>query len=314
MTQTMNRYRSLLWLGACALLTASCNQEDPDDIAGSGGSAGAGNAGAAGTAGSGGVSGAAGGAGGIGGAAGASGSGGTGGTSGSGGVGGSDGAAGGGTGGAGGTGGGGATIDADYYPLADGATWTYRHVGGSTTWDEIVMQSATDYEGAPAVLLVDNAGPSGTHSETVLQEEGTRISRVFREELTGTTLELTTEYDPGFLRYDRAWEGQQAGYSETYSYQRTESDGTGQVTGEADRSHRFTVEALNETVTVPAGEIPNCMRVRRERVRAAGDMPADDDIDQFWFCAGIGKVLEANEVTGQREELVSCDVPGGACP
>jgi hypothetical protein len=121
-------------------------------------------------------------------------------------------------------------------------------------------------------------------------------------------------YAPGFLRYDRAWQTKQAGYAETYTYERTESDGTGQVTGEAERSHTFTIEALNETVTVPAGAIPNCMRVRRERVRAAGDMPADDDIDQFWFCAGIGKVLETNEATGQREELVSCDVPGGACP
>jgi hypothetical protein len=137
---------------------------------------------------------------------------------------------------------------------------------------------------------------------------------VFREEFTGATLELTTEYDPGFLRYDRAWQDKAAGFSEVATYQRVEYDGTGQVTGEADRSHTFTVEALDDMVSVPAGEIPNCMRVRRERVRAAGEMAADDDIDLFWFCAGIGKVLEENQATGQREELVSCDVPDGACP
>jgi hypothetical protein len=230
----------------------------------------------------------------------------------SGGAGGAGGASGG-AGGMGGTGGG-MTIEADYYPLTDGASWTYRHSGGSNTWDEVVMQSAAEYDGAPAVLLVDNPGPSGTHSETVLQESGTRIARVFREEFTGTTLELTTEYDPGFVRYDRAWEDVSAGFSETISYQRVEYDGSGQVTGEADRSHVFTVEALDDTVTVPAGQIENCMRVRRARVRAMGETPADDDEDLFWFCAGIGKVLEENVATGQKEELVACDVPGGMCP
>jgi hypothetical protein len=312
MMQTKNRYRSLLWLGVCALFALGCSQEDPDDAAGAGGASAAGSGGAGGVSGSG-NGGASGASGGSGGGGGTSGSGGVGGSSG-GGSGGAGGAGMGGTGGTGGAAGSGGPIDADYYPLTDGATWTYRHVGGSTTWDEVVMQTATDYDGAPAVLLVDNPGPSGTHSETVLQEEGTRIARVFREEFTGATLELTTEYDPGFLRYDRAWETKAAGFSEVATYQRVEYDGTGQVTGEADRSHTFTVEALDDTVSVPAGEIPNCLRVRRERVRAAGEMAADDDVDLFWFCAGIGKALEENQATGQREELVSCDVPGGSCP
>lgn len=316
MTQIKTTYRSLVWLGACALLTVGCSNEDPDDGAGAGGAAGMGNTGGtsgASGSGTGGTGGGAGGTGGTGGStAGTGGS--TGGTGGStGGSSGSTGGSGGSTGGSGGSAGGMAE-DGDYYPMVDGATWTYRHTGGSSTWDEIVMQTTSTYEGQPAVMLVDNAGPSGTHSETVLQADGTRVARVFREELTGTTLELTTEYDPGFLRYDRAWESKAAGFTEVSTYRRTEYDGTGQITGEAERSHNFTVEALDDMVTVPAGDIPSCLRVRRERVRAAGDMPADDDVDLFWFCAGIGKVLEENQATGQREELVSCDVPGGACP
>lgn len=315
MTQNNATYRSLVWLGACALLTASCSNEDPDDAAGAGGTAGminsGGASGAAGT-GTGGVS--------SGGSGGMSATGGTGGMGGSGGA---SGGTGGSTGGSGGTGGssggtggtsGGTAEDGDYYPMSDGATWTYRHTGGSSTWDEIVMQMTTEYEGAPAVMLVDNAGPSGTHSETILKEDAGRIYRVYLDELTGTTIDLSTEYVPGFLRFDRAWQTKQAGFMETAMYDRTEYDGSGAVTGEAERSHMFTIEALDETVTVPAGTIENCIRVRRARVRAAGDTPADDDVDLFWFCKGIGKVLEESVATGQREELVSCSVPDGECP
>jgi hypothetical protein len=313
---------SLVWLGlSAALLTFGCSQEDPDDVAGTGGNAGSASGGSGGTSGgAGGTAGMAGSGGTSGGAGGAAGMAGSGGASGgAGGMGGSGGASGGAggmgdTGGMGGAGGGGMTIDADYYPLTDGATWTYRHTGGSNTWDEVVMQTATEYEGAAAVLLVDNAGPSGTHSETVLQESGTRIARVFREEFTGTTLELTTEYDPGFVRFDRAWQDKAAGFSETIAYARVELDGAGQVTGEAERSHVYTVEALDDSVTVPAGTIEHCVKVRRARVRAMGEMAADDDEDLFWFCAGIGKVLEESVATGQKEELVSCNVPGGMCP
>jgi len=303
--------RSLLWLGASALLAFGCSQEDPDAVVGAGGNAGAGVAGTAGAAGMGGggfAHGASGTTGGVGGTSGITGVGGMGGTSATGGVGGAGGV------GAAGAGSGGSIAEGDYYPLTDGATWTYRHVGGSTTWDEVVMQTATQYKGAPAVALVDNAGPSGTRSEAVLQADGTRVVRVFREEFTGNTLELTAEYDPGFVRYDRAWEGQQAGFTETVTYQRVEYDGTGQVVAQDDRSHKFTVEALDDSVSVPAGEIPSCLRVRRERLRAAGETAADDDVDLFWFCLGIGKVLEENQATGQREELASCNVPGGACP
>jgi hypothetical protein len=281
MIHSEKAYRSLSWLGVCALLWAGCSQAAPNDPSRGGDNAGSGG-GVAGAAGPGGASG-----------SGASGSG----ASGSGGLAGSGGAA-----------------EADYYQLTEGASWTYRHVGGSSTWDEVVMQSATQYQGASAVLLIDNAGPSGSHSETVLQAEGTRISRVFRDELIGSTIELSTEYDPGFLRYDRAWEDESPGYAQTYTYARVEFDGTGQVVGEAERSHTFTVEALNDSVTVPAGTIEQCLRVRRERVRGSGDAPADDDVDLFWFCAGIGKVLEENQATGEREELVACDVPGGNCP
>ncbi len=202
----------------------------------------------------------------------------------------------------------------DFYPQADGASWTYRHMGGSRTWDELVEQSATTYMDEPAVLLVDNPGPSGTHSNTVIATQGTRVLRVFREEFMGTTLQLTAVYDPGFLRYDRAWEDQEAGYSEVVAYQRTETDPNGVVTADSERSHRFTVESLDDEVIVPAGTFAGCMRIQRSRVRAAGDPVAEGDEDLFWFCPGVGKVREEDQTTGQTEELVACEVPGGACP
>jgi hypothetical protein len=202
----------------------------------------------------------------------------------------------------------------DFYPMSDGASWTYRHMGGSMVWDEVVAQTATEYAGSPAVMLVDNAGPSGSHSVTTLQEAGTRVLRVYRDEFTGATLELSTTYDPGFLRYDRAWEEQAEGHSEVAMYSRTERDTAGAITAMADRSHRFTIEALAGSIAVPAGDFDGCMRVRRERIRAPGDPAVAGDNNRLWFCPGIGKTLEEDMDTGQSEALVSCDVPGGACP
>jgi hypothetical protein len=86
------------------------------------------------------------------------------------------------------------------------------------------------------------------------------------------------------------------------------------VTRDAPRMHTYVVEAEGISVTVPAGEIDDCIRIHRSRVRAAGQAVMEGDEDLFWFCDGIGKVREEDMVSGQTEELVSCDVPAGKCP
>jgi hypothetical protein len=206
------------------------------------------------------------------------------------------------------------TPTSEFYPLTDAARWVYRHSGGGSDWDEAVELRATQYLGRAALLLSDTPGPSGTRSESVLVLEAGRVLRIHRDELAGDALQLTTDYDPGFLRFDHAWAARDPGHVETLGYTRVERDAQGQVTADGERSHRYTVESLSDTVEVPAGSFSDCLRVRRSRIRAATSPAVEGDEDLFWFCAGIGKVREEDQVSGEREELVSCVVPDGACP
>jgi hypothetical protein len=199
--------------------------------------------------------------------------------------------------------------DTAYYPVTDGARWVYRHSGGST-WDEEVVLSHVTHEGKPAFMLRDTPGPSGKRSETVLARVGSQIARVYREELQGDSLQATATYDPGFARFDHAWVMRADGYTETLSYGRVERDAGGTITADGDRSHEYTIESHDETVEVPAGTFEDCLRVRRSRVRSDMAEPVEGDEDLFWFCPGVGKVREQDTVSLESEELVSFDILG----
>lgn len=199
--------------------------------------------------------------------------------------------------------------DTAYYPVTDGARWVYRHGGGNSAWDEEVTLTHTTHEGRDAFMLRDTPGPSGNRSETILARVGSSIARVYREELRGDTLQATAEYTPGFVRFDHAWVARDDGYTETRSYDRVERDADGTITADGERAHRYTIEAHDETVEVPAGTFEDCLRVRRSRVRATMAAPVEGDEDLFWFCPGVGKVREQDAVSLETEELVSYDLP-----
>jgi hypothetical protein len=56
---------------------------------------------------------------------------------------------------------------------------------------------------------------------------------------------------------------------------------------------KWTVEAINETVTVPAGTF-SCLRVHRVETASAIDTTGGDNV--FWFARGVGKVKETGPV------------------
>jgi hypothetical protein len=207
----------------------------------------------------------------------------------------------------------GSAPDADFYPTADGASWVYRH-GGATPWDEQVELTHTQYKGHAAFALSDSAGPSGTHGKAILVKKGAMIMRVHRDELEGGALKTTTDYDPGFVRYSEAWATAKIGSVETLGYTRVERDETGEITAEGSRSHTYTIKSRSASVSVPAGDFDGCLEVLRSRVRMPGQSAGEGDEDAFWFCPGVGKVREEDQATHETEELVRCDVPGGACP
>ena len=260
---------------------AACGQSDPDDVGATGGTGGTDAAGMAG----GGMAG--------------------------GGMAGSD------TAGAGGSSAGGSIVEAaSYFPLVDGATWVYLHQGGRAgDWEDTVTMSAITYMEEPAFLTQDTPGPNLSTTDSILQRRDSVVFRVHKEVEVNGMLSEIVDYTPGFPRFDEAWRDVAEGFRETREYRREQFDGvtTQQVFDEM-RAHDFTIESTSDSVSVPAGDFDGCVRVRRFRVRAPGDPSMTSDEKLFWFCAGVGKVREEEPMSGQSEVLLSCTVPGGACP
>lgn len=200
----------------------------------------------------------------------------------------------------------------DYYPLVDGASWSYWHSsrGG---WEETVTVEETEHEGRPDFWMTDNGSPDGRNSKSLLVRDGTAILRVTKDQFLNGQLELSVEYDPGFMRFDSAWLEQQVPFSETLSYVRTETDVGQQSQPSTDRGHVFTVESLSETVEAEGRTFRNCVRVRRERVPGAtsgttyGIQGEEDNL--YWFAPGVGKVYEENLTTGNTEILIEYQIP-----
>jgi hypothetical protein len=209
---------------------------------------------------------------------------------------------------------GGDSVADDFYPMVAGSTFTYRHSGDGSPWDDKTEITATKVDGKDAFISEGAPDPKGETSKNTIIQIGTRILRSHKQELKGDIAQSTVEYAPGFIRFDTAWVGKDEGFEENITYKRTEKTAAGSVIAEDDREHTWTVEKKKESVSVPAGDFEDCMRVRRTRIRGNPANASDDDDKVFWFCAGIGKVRELSEIGGGNEELVSCDIPGGLCP
>jgi len=191
--------------------------------------------------------------------------------------------------------------------------WVYSHTGGSAAWTEEVSVRAIDFGGRAAFEMSDTPGPSGISTVQVVVLDGPRALRVHKQELDNTGLIAAMEYAPGFPRYDEGWHSLGQGGSMTFDYNRVEHDAAGALVSDEVRSHSYQLMSVTESISVPAGTFDDCFQVRRERLRVAGTTAGSGDIKTFWFCAGVGKVREREELSGKLEELVSCSLPTGPC-
>lgn len=186
-----------------------------------------------------------------------------------------------------------------YYPLADGGTWTYRHVAADATqWDEVINMIAVTYDGQAAFEAEDNDGPNGQNSIATFVDVGGQTLRVHKEVFSAGVLLETVDYDPGFLRFDQGWtEGEVV----QWMYDRTAFDPMGVVASENVRMMVFTVESMSTSVDVPAGTF-DCVQFLRERVDTG-------ERKRFWFARGVGKIKHETLGTGSSEELLEYSIP-----
>ncbi len=205
------------------------------------------------------------------------------------------------------------SASSEYFPMRAGSRWSYSHSNGGWT-EEITLERV---DGESELLEQRSEGdPGGASSRSELRLIDGDVLRVAEDQLLNDQLVYSVVYDPGFLRFSSAWVSAEVGDTFTEEYERTETDVGQDASDPERRAHRYTIEALSEDVSVPAGTFRNCLRVHRERaldlVPDGGAVGAQGEQEKlFWFAAGVGKVREENVITGSTEVLTRYEVPEG---
>ncbi len=194
-----------------------------------------------------------------------------------------------------------------YWALTEGATWTLKvtdpsDVTKNSTKTQTVgaLEAVAGKTGVMAYKLTTVKGGGGM--VTSWQEDtGDAIHRHREEDRAGvnTSDEL---YEPYKLRIDESAARAMVGASWTENYDEVITDtsgGTGTMTQA--KTEAWSVEAVDEIVTVPAG-VFCAMRVRK--ISTANTGGSDK---QYWFVRGVGKVKELSAT--QLEELTSYSIP-----
>jgi hypothetical protein len=204
----------------------------------------------------------------------------------------------------------------DYFPLAEGATWTYFH-SSKGGWEETITVKKGEESGE--FVFKDTENPDGESARITIVRDGSRAMRIGKEQYADGELIFTVVYDPGFVRFDDDWLEKKPPYEKRLAYQRTETDVGQDPKPTRDRGHIYTVESLTETVKVEGQTFRNCVRVRSQRdyegTPAAADAGVSDPPVQedqtklYWFAPGVGKVKEQNLETDNTEVLVEYDIP-----
>lgn len=193
-----------------------------------------------------------------------------------------------------------------YYPLIDGASWTYVATNsmGQATGTEVVDAVATEWEGNTGVVLTDNPNSNGEFTQSTIVRDGSNAYRVHKVVGTQTQPSMIVDYTPGFTRFDDAWTD--VGVKGERMYMREETDGDGLNPDLEDRGHTFEVTAVDEEITVTAGTF-SCIVV--ERTRTTGATAGERVV--FWYAKGVGKVREERPADNRIEELIAVSIPGG---
>jgi hypothetical protein len=194
----------------------------------------------------------------------------------------------------------------NYMPMMVGTKWTYNitSVSGATGQGTMAVEAA---ENAPG------AGQSALRVHEVLldggtmgweQTSGSSVIRYEEQQLgqSGAMI-VDKQYMPSALVLDESAEHLASGATWTENYKELKTPSTkNKATKE---TVEWTVEAVGESVTVPAGTYI-CVRVRRNHTSSS--TPSNT---VSWYAPGVGKVKEtgAGQVNDQTLELASVSMP-----
>jgi hypothetical protein len=191
-----------------------------------------------------------------------------------------------------------------YFPLSIGNAWTYRVTDATgATADKMTTVEALEpgdgMNGPLAFRIRNEAIASATINWQQLS--GTAIVRYRQHVLDAAGNDMLDKtYAPSSVVFDESGSHLVAGATWNETYAETKPSATGQLKT-SQEFVKWTVEATDDVVTVPAG-VFTCIRVRRHH--ASSNNPVDE---VTWFASGTGSVKEtgAGPLSDQSRELVS---------
>lgn len=193
-----------------------------------------------------------------------------------------------------------------YQPLVVGAQWIYQvtdtnNVAYTKTSSVVSLEDVGGaYAGTMAYKVSETVKSSTQY--TWYQQTDTDVRRLHDQSLDSTGALATDEwYTPYNLRIDESPEHLTPGAAWQVSYQDAQSNPKKGTTKTTTTTENWTCDAVDETVTVPAGTF-SAVRITRTDTTSGGSAKTQ------WFVAGVGKVREENN-TGHLEVLTSYSIP-----
>jgi hypothetical protein len=186
-------------------------------------------------------------------------------------------------------------------PLAVGTSWTYQvtaAAGASPVLKKNTVEAYEDVGGAKAGTSAFRIRTEKTDGATVSWQEDRCDSIVRHREQSFSLAEVMTDddvYQPSKMRIDESAAHLVVGASYTTAYSELHTDPATGLTTTKSKVEKWTVEAVDEAVTVPAGTF-TCVRLHK----VGADQGQADK--RFWFARGVGKIKEEGD---QLEELAS---------
>lgn len=192
-----------------------------------------------------------------------------------------------------------------YQPLAVGATWTYQvtdvnNVAYNKTSTVTSLEDAGGaFAGTMAFKVSENVKNSTQY--TWYQMTDTDVRRLHDEQLDSSGAVSSDDwYMPYNLRIDETPDHLTEGAQWQLSY---EDDHTSakKPPKTSTTTENWSVDAVNETVTTPAGTF-SAVRITRTDTAPGGSAKTQ------WFVPGVGKIREQNN-TGHLEIMTSYQIP-----
>jgi hypothetical protein len=193
-----------------------------------------------------------------------------------------------------------------YLPLSVGAVWTYYDIDlntnlkGNTRSEVKRLENVGGSDSGVMAYRVESTTLDGRTVNWQL-DEGRTITRL-REQFFDLSGVILSDYDfmPHKVRLDETAPHQVVGAKWTENYNAVAELFTSAKNQTLSYTVNWSVESLDDTITVPAGTFTGCLRVRRLE-------PGGVEPDRtYWFARHVGKVKEVGSVS---KELTSYYIP-----